>query len=264
VFLLAIFLFWTLSPDFRSAAGALPGPALSAGLLPDVEDGLRAELQGLRDRYRDDLRACLPDETPPPVDDSPPSLPQPERRGDPPPSAGDAPQALEAAPPPPPPPPPEEPKADPAPAAKPKPATKPNPPKAASAPKPKAGGRLQIPQGATDVGFLKGCWKSDAGIFNRMGVPLYCYYCFDGNGHARVRVEEMDRRGRVTQTCTASATARLSGGKLHIRDTGAKCPRPPNYAPDTVVCTPTGSAANCQLQSDGGKRFPTRITYQGG
>jgi hypothetical protein len=257
VFLLALLLFFALSPGFRSAAGALPGPGPSAGLVPEIEEGLRAELRGLKDRYRDSLRACRPDDALPPVDDEPLSLPDPEGREEPPPSAGDAPRALEAAPPPPPPPT-EEPKPDPKP--DPKPAEKPK----SAAPKPKAGGRLQIPQGAKDVSFLKGCWKSDAGIFNRMGTPLYCYYCFDGNGHAKVRVEELDRRGRVTRTCRATATARLSGGKLHIRDTGARCPSPPNYVPDTVVCTPTGAAANCQLQSDGGRRFPTRITYQGG
>ncbi|MDR1041090.1 MAG: hypothetical protein LBR80_13195 [Deltaproteobacteria bacterium] len=272
-FLLVLAFFWLVSPAFRAATGNLPAPDPATGPDPGIEAGLRAELAGLRERYRESLSACRPDDTEPFLEEAPLSLPVPGGAGEvPSPPAGDAPTALEAAPPPPPPPHPE-PKPVPP---QPKPApTEPNPvlqePKPVppdpkpDPPKPKPGGRLTIPEGATDVSFLKGCWKSDAGIFNTSGQPLFCYYCFDGSGRARVRVEELDGRGRIQRTCTATATARMSGGKLTIRDTGAKCPGGGNYVPDTVICSASsGGVADCSLQSDGGEKLQTRITYQNG
>ncbi|MDR1037841.1 MAG: hypothetical protein LBT40_15160 [Deltaproteobacteria bacterium] len=235
-FLLAVLLFFLLSPGFRGAATAIPADPL-AGVDAGREEGLRLELADLQGRYRDRLRGCAPAEEARPDDESPPALPEPERLEEPP-EAGEAPAALEAeAPPPPPPPEPE---------------------------KPKAGSELEIPEDAKDLAFLEGCWKSDAGLINSLTrQPLFCIYCFQPDGKATVRVEELDRSGRLTQTCRATATARLQGGKLRIRDTGARCPNGRRYKPDTVLCSPSkDGAANCTLQSDGGKLARTRITRQ--
>jgi hypothetical protein len=166
-----------------------------------------------------------------------------------------------ALPPPPPPPPPEEkPKEDP----KAKPKEKPKE-------KPKGGqqrgGQLRIPDNPSDLSFLQGCWKSDAGIVDRINrMPLMYYYCFNGStGAASVRVEEQDNRGRVRNVCTTTGKARLSGKGVTIRDNGAKCPGSvPNYVPGTVNCAPSsGGSARCTVQSDGGPRIQTRFTYQG-
>jgi hypothetical protein len=256
---LAVLLFLLLSPGFRRAASAIPAQDPAAGLDNAAEDSLQAELSRLKGRYRDTLLACRPVEPEPPPEDEPLTLPDPERVEEPPPSAGDAPLAREAAAPPPPPP---EPEPEPEPVQEPdKPKPKPKPAPKPSKPKPKPGGRLEIPEGATDVSFLEGCWKSDAGLTNNWGQPVLCYYCFSGSGKASMRVEEVGRgSGRK---CTASATAKLTGGGLTIRDTGARCGAGPSYVPSTIRCTPSkGGAANCRVQSDGRPSMSTRITRQ--
>jgi hypothetical protein len=265
-FLLASLACYLRAPGFRSAAGAAGSdPAAAAGPADGLEAGLREELDALRDRYRGQLSACVPEAPEPPPDYGDlPGLPVPEGLpATPPPAAGDPPSGLEAAPPPPPAP---KPRPRPRPEPRPEPRTDPRQDgQATPRTRPAPGGRLQIPDNPTDLAFLEGCWKSDAGIFNRSGTPLYCIYCFDGNGRATAKVEELDERGRVTQTCTGSATARFSGGKLTIRDSGTRCPSGPGYVPDTVICQPSsGGVAVCTLQSDGGSVIPTRITYQGG
>jgi hypothetical protein len=260
VFLATWLVFWLVSPGFREAMAAIPSGKAFGGSDPSREVGLRTELALLKELYLERLVSCRPQDSEPFSEETPLSFPEPERAdGVPPPSPGELPLALEAAPPPPPPPPPP-------PQANPMPAPIGPKPDAAKPVAPKPGGRLVIPEGATDASFLEGCWKSDSGIVRKDNKqPLFCYYCFDGNGRARVRVEELDGNGRVEQTCTATATARMSGGELIIRDTGAVCPEGGKYVPDTVVCAPSSEgAADCTLQSDGGRRFGTRITRQGG
>ncbi|MDR1080176.1 MAG: hypothetical protein LBQ79_04275, partial [Deltaproteobacteria bacterium] len=129
---------------------------------------------------------------------------------------------------------------------------------------PKPGSELEFPEDATDLAFLEGCWKSDAGLMNSATrQPIFCIYCFKADGTATVRVDELNRSGRLKQTCRATATAKLEGGKLRIRDTGAKCPSGTNYVRDTVLCSPSkNGAAECTLQSDGADKYRTRITRQ--
>jgi hypothetical protein len=263
-FLLVLLLFSALSPGFRKAVGSL-----SAGVPPPrpdygVEAGLREELASLKDLYLDSLAVCRPEEPRPPLAEERFQLPDPEAWGlEPPPSSGDGlSAALEAVPPPPPPPPPPETKP------KPKPEAPPRPGRDDGQPKPKPGSRLTIPDKPTDMAFLQGCWRSDAGIYSSgTKQPLYVYYCFKGSsGDMTVRVEELDPSGRVRTVCTTTGKARLAGRGIVIRDNGAKCPAGHNdYVPDTVECSPaSGGAARCTLQSDGGRKLQTRITYQGG
>jgi outer membrane biosynthesis protein TonB len=267
-FLFAVLIFWLLSPGFRDTAAAVPEEDPAAGAGSERERGLRAELDGLKDRYLRTLSACRPEE-PEPVDTSPPELPGPEAPEAVPPSAGDAPLPLEAAEPPPPPPE-EEPEPEPEPAVDADQPPKPKPPvasaKAPAEPRNKAGGQLVIPKDAKDLGFLKGCWRSDAGMYDTINrMPIIYVYCFTESGGASVRVEEKNRGGAIRNVCTASGRATLSGGRVVIRDTGAKCP--PGvapYTPATVTCEQSsGRAASCYVQSDGGRRLTTRFTYQG-
>jgi hypothetical protein len=241
---LAVLLFWLLGPWFRAAGGGVPAEPpedFAYGEGTGKENALRSELAGLKARYKETLMACGPEQPPPapaplPAEEPPPALPEPEgREAAPPPSASVAPQALEAAPPPP--------------------------------PKPKDGDELAIPEDATDLAFLEGCWKSDAGIYNTVtGVPIYVYYCFSsGGGKASVRVDELNSRGGKIRSCNGSANATLSGGKVRIRAGRIRCGGTGRvYVPSTINCSPSsGGAARCTLQSDGGRRLDTKITRQG-
>jgi outer membrane biosynthesis protein TonB len=271
-FILFIGLFFLLAPGFRKAASAIPASDPTLGVDPSLEANLRGELRDLKGRYQDSLHACRPEE--PPEAPEPLDLPDPDRLPETPaPSAGDAPEALEAEPPPPPPPEPE-PKPDPKPAPKPdpKPAAKPVPkpdPKPAPAPKPKPrysqGEELRLPDNPSDLSFLEGCWKTDAGLRNSStGQPIFDIYCFDGKGHATERTDEYDNKGRKKQTCTATATATVTGGRLRMRDTGSRCPDGTRYNRVTVQCEPrSGGAAQCNYLNDSGKKARVRITYMG-
>ncbi|MDR1041094.1 MAG: hypothetical protein LBR80_13215 [Deltaproteobacteria bacterium] len=259
VFLLALTLILLMSPAFRRAASAIPGDG--SATLPDpwIEDDLRFELDYLQDRYRDTLLACRPDDDPEPFfEEYPPDLPEPERRDLTPPSAGEGPAALEAAPPPPPPP-------APPPRVRPRPGSRPKPP--AGANRPPRGGQLRIPDNPTDLSFLEGCWKSDAGMVDRINqMPLTYIYCFSPSGSASVKVQELDRSGSIRNVCTTNGRATLSGGRVIIRDNGAKCPPGiPSYERATVTCTPSpGGAASCRVRNQSGNSFSTRFTFQGG
>ncbi|MDR1313385.1 MAG: hypothetical protein LBQ12_06725 [Deltaproteobacteria bacterium] len=267
-FLLALALFWLLSPGFSSASRAARGTDPMDGTVPGREEGLRAELDGLKGRYFRTLSVCRPDAPEPVPEETAPAIPEPERADGAPPSAGDAPRALEAAAPPAPSPPQRAPPDAPAPAPAPPlrappdaPARKPQRPRG-----PAPGSGLIIPAGAKDLSFLKGCWKSDANLLNIWGNHLVYIYCFkDGSGKASVRIEEVSTSVRRGLVCTTTGTAKLVGGRVRIDDRGATCQGGRSYYPVDVVCTPsTGGPANCVVHSSfNGSRQATRFTYVG-
>jgi hypothetical protein len=245
---LAVFLFWPLGPGFRAAGGGAvpsePPGDFASGEGSGKGNALSAELAGLKDRYMETLMAC--GQEPPPPDPAPsPSPPEepspaprePEGGGAPPPPpwAGAATQAPEASPPPP--------------------------------PKPDDGEELTIPEGETDLAFLEGCWKSDAGMFSSYsGLPVTFFFCFSAGGEsASVHMDEFDSDGGKESSCRGAAKATLSGGKVRIRTGMVRCEgKALAYVPRTVNCSPSSSgAAPCTFQSDGQPVFNTRITRQG-
>jgi hypothetical protein len=233
VFLLALLAVLLAAPDFRRAAVRAAGEPVA---LPDasLEPGLRRELGGLQDRYRQTLLACRPPEETPPPPPPGPAIPE-----------------TELVIPPPPPPPPPEPEPEPAPAAPPGPA------------RPEADSELRIPEDG-DLAFLEGCWKSDAGLVSEPGNhPVWYIYCFDGSqGRASVRVDE--QRGGRTRACRTTGRARMDGKSLVIQDQGARCNSTRRFSPTKVVCSPgKGGAANCTVQSRNKKKLTTRFTYMG-
>jgi hypothetical protein len=122
-----------------------------------------------------------------------------------------------------------------------------------------------MPKGASDTGFLKGCWSSDSGSKNNFGQPAVFRYCFSDGGAGELTVEVKDSRGRVRQTCRAEAEATLDGATLRVRDSGAKCPAGEVFPPNTVVCEPgAGGPASCTGQPDSGKIAPVTLVREGG
>jgi hypothetical protein len=285
-FVLTILLCWLFAPGFREAAGSLAVTRPAFGPDPDLQAELGAERDELRSRYWGNLAACRPDRETDPADEAPPELPMPEGRDQEAPSAGDAPTALEAAPPPPPPPPPPEPEPvpeearEPEPRDAPKPGRKPKParqakpegdkPAPAAKPKPKGarpGEQLVIPAGSTDMGFLKGCWKSDAGLMDgRYHQPILMYLCFpDGGGRVTQSTHMLGPSGRTPRaTCSSGGKATLSGGRLVIRVAKAPCKGERGaFSPGTITCVSrSSSAASCTFLSDNGVPAKARITRQ--
>ncbi|MDR1081771.1 MAG: hypothetical protein LBQ79_12635 [Deltaproteobacteria bacterium] len=275
-FILTVLLFWVMAPGFREAAGAV-GVHVQAGPDPAFAASLGAERDSLRSRYWGNLAACRPEQEADPVNDAPPDLPSPEGRASSAPEADEAPVALEAAPPPPPPPSPPEPEPRPDAGTKPKPkatrsqgGTK---TQAAEKPAPRRtqrpGEALVIPKGAADMGFLQGCWKSDAGLSDgRYHQPVLTYFCFsDAGGRATHRTDMLGPSGRsVRASCTSPGTASLSGGRLVIRVARAPCRGERGaFAPGTVTCVQSSAgAAQCTFQSQGASPAKARITRMAG
>ncbi|MDR1041097.1 MAG: hypothetical protein LBR80_13230 [Deltaproteobacteria bacterium] len=189
------------------------------------EGALQRELAGLKDRYGLLLAACRP-ETSAPTATAPPPIPDGQPMI-------------------PPPPPPPEPQPEP----------------------PAENAELRLPADGEDLGFLDGCWTSDAGLKSMPeGLPLTYTYCFSGgSGAARVTVEVFGYDGRINRTCETSATARLEGGTLSIRDRGARCAGGGGFTEAAVVCVSSDKgAADCVVQNRGGAdTFETRFTYKG-
>jgi hypothetical protein len=265
VFLIVLVLFGALSPGFRKAAGAVTAKPLELPRDTGLEDDLRSELAALKRHYHDTLMACRPDDPEPGLEDAPLALPDPNLESlQPPPSSGDAPTALESAPPPPPPPPPTpepEPEPEPGPDPKPKPKPKPKPAEGTQ----RRGGSLKIPDNPKDLSFLKGCWRADAGIYDRFGNSVSYNYCFSANGGASVRVDVRGSSGRGSTTCNTTGRASLSGGGVTIQDGGAKCANGVRFNPARVICRPgKGGAASCAIVNSDGSQLTTRFIYQGG
>jgi hypothetical protein len=128
-------------------------------------------------------------------------------------------------------------------------------------------GELVIPDKPGDLGFLEGCWKSDAGMVDKLNqMPVIMWYCFrGGSGQATVRVEELDESGRIRNVCSASGNARLAGRGVVITDSGARCPAGQlGYNPFRIECSPgSGEAASCTVRDGSGAGIKTRFTFQG-
>jgi hypothetical protein len=270
-FLLTILLCWLFAPGFRTATGTLVAPPRTAGPDPDLLASLGAERDSLRSKYWGNLAACVPEKDT--LEEAPPELPLPEGRDLAAPETDEAPVPLEAAAPPPPPEPepePEKPDPEPKPKARAKPRAdaKPAADKPKSRPTQKPGEQLIIPPGAKDLGFLQGCWKSDAGLADTVyGQPVLTYLCFpDGGGRATHRTDMLGPGGRARATCPSSGKASLSGGKLVIRVQMARCKGWNGaFSPATITCTArSAGAAQCVFHSDGGSPARARITRQGG
>jgi hypothetical protein len=226
-FSLAVLLSLLLSPGFRRAASAIPAADPAAGLDEGRGDSLRYELSGLKGRYLDALLACRPEEPELPADGEPLSLPDPERAGGPPPAAGDAPLALEAA-----------------------------------ANRPKDGDSLVIPEGATDLAFLEGCWRTEEAKSEFGRGTFYYEMCFDSKGSADA-VGFVDDGGGTR--CRGKATAALADGNLVFRTRDAYCPGVNiTLLGRTIRCSPApGAEARCEISHPRGKTHSVKIVRKG-
>ncbi|MDR3153647.1 MAG: hypothetical protein LBW85_05085 [Deltaproteobacteria bacterium] len=125
---------------------------------------------------------------------------------------------------------------------------------------------LQLPESGEWVGFLEGCWKSDAGLkAAASGQPIVYVYCFGSAGEAKVSVEVEGEPGSPGFSCAATGKAEFREGELLIQDGGAKCPaEAPDFSETRVLCSPgKGNKAQCLLQSKRGDPVETRFTYLG-
>ena len=97
--------------------------------------------------------------------------------------------------------------------------------------------RLVIPEDATSLSFMEGCWMSKGSIYNTDKVPVAYIYCFNKKGGADVYIEEKDSNGRIVDTCRGKAAATLSDKVMRITDDGLKCgPGNGSYIPINVAC----------------------------
>jgi hypothetical protein len=87
-----------------------------------------------------------------------------------------------------------------------------------------SGSALVVPQGATDLSFLEGCWRSASNLVNDKAMPIIYTYCFNKTGGATVYIKEEDKSGKGSgDDCRGSATATFSGSLLQIKDDGPVC-----------------------------------------
>lgn len=112
--------------------------------------------------------------------------------------------------------------------------------------------RLIIPEDATSLSFMEGCWVSKSELYNTERVPVVYIYCFNKSGGADVYIEEKNALGTIIDTCKGKAKATLSKKVLRVSDNGLKC-RPGNgsYFPINVTCqnSAAGQSATCQVKS---------------
>lgn len=110
---------------------------------------------------------------------------------------------------------------------------------------------LKIPtekSGPTPMKFLEGCWKSDAGIFDKLTrKPITVTFCYDANGNGQRTVTYADG-----STCKGAAGARLDGTTLEMKADRAPCANGITFSAGTTRCRPdSDGTAHCDNTGEG-------------
>ncbi|MDR2198790.1 MAG: hypothetical protein LBR53_04940 [Deltaproteobacteria bacterium] len=134
------------------------------------------------------------------------------------------------------------------------------------------GDALMIPEEGDpdDLAFLKGCWKSDAGLFNsRTTLPVINIYCMDEAGTGSILIEQYDKKGNHLEDCVGKAKARREGKSVVIENDGPVCAKSNSrFSVDILTCeTGKNQRASCRVQNEGSLRnkkkpyFDATFTY---
>jgi hypothetical protein len=115
----------------------------------------------------------------------------------------------------------------------------PRTPNDATTPSPSATVPLALPDKAGgDLGFLKGCWRSEA--FESAQHKGTTTWCFDDKGVGRFLYTRIDQ---ANYFCNAQAEARYAGDALHLHSQKTNCSDP---VPVDMDCRASGEAALCR------------------
>ncbi|MDR2405746.1 MAG: hypothetical protein LBE27_05185 [Deltaproteobacteria bacterium] len=130
---------------------------------------------------------------------------------------------------------------------------------------PEEGDSFDIPEGdPNDLSFLKGCWKSDAGLFNtRTGLPLFAIYCLDDQGAGTSTFELYDKKGKHLDTCVGKATAKRNGDSVTIVNDGPKCQKNGSrFSVDTLSCSSgENNRTSCKVENTHSRQNPRKPYY---
>ncbi|MDR2339405.1 MAG: hypothetical protein LBF40_04650 [Deltaproteobacteria bacterium] len=134
-------------------------------------------------------------------------------------------------------------------------------------PRLKPGEGLVIPKGGdpNDLSFLKGCWKSEAGVVNtKTKMPVIFVYCLDDKGTGTVSLEEYDKSGKRIGTCKTGLAVSREGDTVLLNDDGVKCQDGRGYEPNSLSCeSGPGKISQCVGKNSKVPPFQVKFTYVG-
>jgi hypothetical protein len=133
-------------------------------------------------------------------------------------------------------------------------------------PTPEKGEGFVIPPDGdpNDLSFLEGCWESETGLINEANnLPVIYTYCFNKGGSGTATVRELNKSGKLIDTCRASVNARRNKDTVVIKDRGPKCGDGGKYSATTFICSNGPNNSTKCTGDNGGLKFDSLFKYVG-
>jgi hypothetical protein len=124
----------------------------------------------------------------------------------------------------------------------------------ATAERPPATVALSLPVAAADVGFLKGCWRSDTFTYEQHTATTT--WCFDGGASGRFLYSRIDQ---PTYFCHGQAEAALDGGELRLHVLQPTCSDGAELKTGDLACSEGSDGAACNGKVEGGESWKVRL-----